>query len=292
MCALLRHRFMGVPRRRISPVAILPILALLGLWGCPKHIPPPANLITSPVQLRAAIDGRVESIDSLRLKGVVTDYFDAEGRVKVRQLILVRPNDKIRVQTRLPGSDEIVNLLACSQGRCAMHNRNSNEYLHGSGSAENVSMLLPIDLSAADVVRVMSGGAPWDRFASFDGVESVSWDTRVGRYLYRSLRDDGSLTMSVRSTDFAVVEISQFDSDQKVVYRYTTDDWQVRRASGSTPSTSVALPDYRRFLWPLRQLDFSMSVGETQVGVPLSDALFELAPPPGSRVVDVDRLNR
>lgn len=264
------------------PVAALLLVgAVLSFACCTKDIPPPDNALEEPAQLRAAIDARLEQVDTARFKEVVLDYFGEGDRVKVRQLILVERPDMLRVQTRLPGSDEILSLLVSDGETFAMHKRDTNEYLTGQPTPENINRLLPVDLSAPDVVRVMLGGAPWDRFARAPGQPGLRWDRQAGEYVYSvETATGGTLSMYVRHTDYAVTRVVERTDDGDLVYEYTTDDWRRRGP--------VALPAWRRFVWPARDLDFSLDVGETQVGIELPDTLFELPPPPGSEVIHVD----
>ncbi len=252
--------------------------------ACPKNIPPPDNALQTVDELRAAIDTRATQVKSARFKEVVVDYFGEEGRVKVRQLILVKDPAYLRVQTRVPGTDEILSLLVSDGETFAMHRRDTNDYYKGTATPENIARLLPVNLSARDVGRIMLGSAPWDRFDVDGGKPQMEWDRKVGTYRYWvTLQDGGTLEMWVRPTDYAVEEVRETGSDDKVVYRYETNDWKTTQG--------VALPDYRRFVWPRRNLDFSMDVGETELNVELPEMLFELAPPPGSQVHDVDRLD-
>ena len=152
----------------------------------------------------------------------------------------------------------------------------------GAATPENIGRLLPVNLSAHDVSRVMLGGAPWDRFDAFGEEPTMKWDRREGKYRYSvEGPDGGSLTMWVRPTDFAVEEVRQLNPDDDVVYRYETDRW---KAHGNT-----VLPAWRRFVWPERDLDFSMDVGETQLNVELPEQLFQLPPPAGSEIIQVGR---
>lgn len=260
---------------------LLLFLAVAALAGCAKNIPAPDNALTDAAQLRAAVDARLEPIETVRLKEVVIDYFGEGDRVKIRQLILVAKPSLLRVQTRLPGTDEILSLLVSDGERFAMHRRDTNEFVTGAATPENIAQLLPVDLSAIDVTRVMLGGAPWDRFDAEGGTPELKWDKRKGKYSYSvATQDGGRLTMWVRHTDFAVEEVRQFDAKEKLVYRYETDRWQ--------PYDGAVLPEWRRFVWPKRNLDFSMRVGETQLNSEFPDTLFELSPPAGSTVISID----
>ncbi len=260
--------------------ALLFCVVLLGA-SCKRNIPPPENEIKDAALLIGAVDARIEQFESARFKEVVLEYYQDQERVKVRQLILVSLPDKLRVQTRLPGSDEVMNLLVSNGEVFAMHRRDTNEYLTGRPTQANIDNLLPLGLSAQDVVRVMLGGAPWGRLQQEEKPLQLEWNGRTGRYrLWVETRRKGRIWLEVRHTDFAVVEMVEEDAKGDVVYRYETDDW--RGPSG------LSLPEYRRFEWPAQKLDFSVEVGETQVNVELPDTLFEFDPPAGSQVIEVD----
>lgn len=256
-------------------------LAVLFITACPAHLPPPENALTDPVELRAAIEARFEGVEDARFRDVVMDYFGKGERLKMRQLILVKLPDQLRVQTRLPGSDEILNMLVSNGETFALHKRDTNEYFTGPPTRENINRLLPVDLSAADVVRVMLGGAPWDRFDHEGGQPTLRWDTSSGQYEYSvPTRSGGRLSMQVRHTDYAVVSVSEVNKQGKQLYGYETRRW--------TKAGPIAVPGYRRFIWPELDLDFSISVGETQVNVDLEEHLFDFPAPAGSKIIQVD----
>lgn len=255
---------------------LLFVVLAVFLSACPHTVPPPKDEIKDPAVLRGGIDARVEQFSAARFKEVVLDYYGDGERVKVRQLILVKQPGFLRVQTRLPGSDELLNVLVSDGEQFAMHRRDTNDFYSGPATKDNIGRLLPIDLSARDVARVMVGGAPWDRFAEFEGVPKLRWDEARGAYKYSKASERGSLTMWVRHPDLAVSEVEEKDAQAKIIYQYQTEDW--------VGPTGRALPEFRRFVWPGRDLDFSMDVGETQVDIDLPDSLFELEPPPGSHL--------
>ena len=260
---------------------LLPLgLLALTLVGCPKDIPPPENAITDPILLRSAVEARVEETTTARFKDVVLDYYGEKDRIKVRQLILVRPPQMLRVQTKLPGGDEVLNLLVSDGTRFSMHQRDTNEYITGPPTKEHINRLLPLNMSASDVVRVMLGGAPLERMMAEGGPFEMSWNRRTGRYdLFVATTQGGRLVAQVRANDFGVVSFVEEDAQGEALYTYETEDWE---RFGET-----SLPRSRRFIWPGQNLDFSLDVGETQLNVDLPETLFRFPPPPGSRVIEV-----
>jgi len=161
-------------------------IALLGIAApaCRGQVRASADAIEEPSKLRSAIRARTDDFSTARFKEVVLEYFGEKERVKVRQLILVEQPRSVRVQTRAPGSNEIVNLLVTDGESFALHRRRSNRYVTGPPTRANINRLLPVDLSARDIVRVMFGGAPWDRFDSAPGDPSLDWNGDKGSYEY------------------------------------------------------------------------------------------------------------
>lgn len=271
--------------RRVYPgrpgLFMLAFLVFLST-ACTRNIAPPADMLKMPEELRVAVDARAATIESARFRDVVLEYYGEGERVRLRQLILVEQPANLRVQTRLPGSDEILNLLVSDGTTFAMHQRDTHEYFTGVPSRENINHLLPLDLSGRDVVRVMLGGAPWDRFDQDSSAPTLEWDKKRGLYRYYVTRNESgnTLSMYIRHTDYAVVEVREMAPNGELVYAYTTEGW--RRAG------TVSLPVYRRFIWPKRDLDFSLAVGDTQLNIRLESHLFELPPPPGSRIIELD----
>lgn len=252
--------------------------------GCAKNIAPPENPIEDPAALRAAIDARLSQIQDARFTDIVLDYFGDGQRVKVRQLILVKQPENLRVQTRIPGTDSIMSVLVTDGESFTMHKRDENKYFVGAPTPENISRLLPVDLSAHDVVRVMLGGAPWDRFARGSAPAELSWNSKTGRYLYQKQTPaGGQLKMEVRPTDYAVITLTETDASGNETYRYTSEDWK-RVGKGA----KIALPEYRRFVWPARDLDFSLDIRKTQIDPQLDDGLFRLNVLPGSTIIPVE----
>lgn len=281
--------------------ALLLIVALL--VSCTPDIPPPKNALTDPAELRAAMERRLDSLQSARFKDVVLDYYGKDERIKLRQLLLVQRPASLRVQTRLPGSDEIVSLLVSDGQTFSMHRRDTNQYYTGAPSRSSINLLLPVDLSGEDVVRVMLGGAPWDRIGPDN--HTLSWDRERGQYKLcapsldpaKRRPPDGSeasikevetraahytrtLCLWVRHNDWAMVELEERDKKGERVYHYIGKDWERVGA--------VSLPTWHQFVWPAKHLDFSLDVGETQVNVELPETLFTLEPPPGSQIIEVD----
>ncbi len=271
--------------RLMAALAALSLIVVVSACSTTTAVEMPDNALEEADELREAIDARLEAVDDARFNNVTLEYFGDGERVRVRQLLLVQRPDKLRVQTRLPGSDEILNLLVSDGTSFALHERDENKYYTGEPTRDNINRLLPVDLSGRDVVHVMLGGAPWDRFDLETNTPTAEWDTERGQYRYSVERANGNeLAMYVRHDDFAVVEVEETDADGEMVYSYATENWE--------DVGPLELPTYQRFQWPERDLDFSLDVGETEINVSFDAHLFEFPPPPGSTVIPVEAVHQ
>ncbi len=260
-------------------------LLTLTLSAC-GDIPPPDNEIKDPYLLKAAIDARVEQIQDARLKEVVLDYFGQrdgkQERIKVRQVIVVKDQDKLRIHTKLPGSEELLSVLVSDGTTFAIHQRDTNTYYKGTPSRENINRISPLklDLSAQDIVRVMLGGAPWDRFGNNKARPTLAWNSKTGRYRLAVRTNSGStLSMEVRHTDFAVLQVQETNTSGEATYTYEASSWKRVGA--------VSMPTFMRFVWPGKNLDFSLDVGETRLNTSVEDQIFPFPPPLGSQIIEV-----
>lgn len=252
---------------------------LIASTGCRwARIPPPDNALESPDQIREAIQARTDELRSARFKRVTLDYFGRDERVKLRQLILVERPAKLRVQTRIPGTEEIMSLLTVDGNNFSLHERKSNKYYTGAPTPHNISRLLPVNLSAPDVVGVLLGSAPWEKIESFDRKTRLEWNGRRGEYQLTFWDRRGHrLKVFVRHDPFLVTKVAERDDEGELLYRYTTEDW--RRFDGRL------FPEFRRFVWPERDADFSLTTGQIEVNPKLPTTLFSFPAPPGSETI-------
>ncbi len=272
--------FLNALQIRTRLVALIGAVTLATL-GCSTEIMPPDDALDDPDELRDAIETRLEQVDDARFHDVTMEYFGDGERVRVRQLILVERPDRLRVQTRLPGSEEILSLLVSDGDTFSLHDRDDNSYYTGAPTHHNINRMLPVDLSGQDVVRVMLGGAPWERLSRADGEPTLDWDRSRGHYRYAIEEPGGhQLAMYVRHNDFAVVELEELDADGDMVYAYATRDW--------SHHDGLEIPSYQRFQWPDRDLDFSLEAGRTEINVGFDSMLFSFPPPAGATIYDLD----
>ncbi len=260
---------------RVAAVAGLLGLAAV-LTGCPRHIPPPADQVLEAIELRKAVDARSDVVESARFKNARLDYFGPDGRLTVRQLLLLKKPDEVRVQTYIPGFDGVAGVLVCKCGNFAFHDRQENTYYYGKATARNIRRVVPVGLTCGDVGRVLLGGLPNDLLAELaGGTETLEWDTETGRYDLELVSGTANVNAQVAHASWVVEEIV-LKQGNKEKFHYTAD--RAERFDG------LLLPTRRRFLVDGGEQDFSLTGEEVQLNPELPETLFELSPPTGSKL--------
>lgn len=254
--------------------------AALALAGCPRDIPPPDNQITDAAELLGAVRGTSTSVSQARFKDVRLDYFGQQGRATVRQLIAMSHPDRIRIQTYIPGMEDVAGMLVCACGRFAFHDRNEDVYYYGPATASNVARVLPVGLDCADLAHVMLGGAPHNRLDALGSAPALSWDRREGLYRLewdKTGAEDERVELLVRHGDWRVARMTTWDAAGQTRYDYAAD--RFARIDG------LVLPEKRRFLAGEGE-DFSLTQEKVELDPDpeFPEAIFMLAPPTGSPV--------
>ncbi len=270
---------MSLPFRRLaslSPAAAALLVSVVALQGCPRDIPPPEGALTAPQELLAAMDAAMEPVQTARFKNAALQYYGEQGRVSVRQTLLVAQPDRLRVQTYLPGIDDTAGVLVCACGRFAYHDRQENVYYYGEADAQNISRFLPVGLTCGDVGRVLLGGPPRDRIAGASGAPTLAWDRSAGRYALTFPEGDGTLRLGVEHGTWRVSTIDATSSSGASRFRYEVDGFE--RIDGQP------IPERRRFVVEASGEDISLKNGETQLNPALPETLFGLEAPVGTSV--------
>lgn len=257
------------------------LIALLGLVAanCHNDVPPPPDALTEPDALIGAINSATEDITTVRMKDMRLDYYGDQGRVSVKQLILLGEPDRARIQTYIPGLDGVAGVLACACGQFAYHDRDQDVYYYGPATAENVARVLPVGLTCRDLGSILLGGLPTERLETEAGAPDMAWDSDLGRYtlawpLQRGSYAGGKLTAKIRHGDWRVTRIMVHDAGGALEYTYT--------ARAFDTIEGHALPTSRRFLVGDESADISLTGDTIQLNPELPDTLFQLEAPQGT----------
>jgi hypothetical protein len=277
----------------MRPSALLAI-ALLALAGCPP--PPVARPYPPPTaaDLIAHLEKRAAPLRSLRAEAKV-DYLAGRGeRVKVQMTFLVEPPDRLRLEADSPLGGAVAS-LASDGKRFALLEVRDNRFLAGPARPCNIARLIRVALSPADVVAVATGGAPLlgagaaaapseKAGGAAPAAPEVSWDGRDGGREVLTLHGEGGLVetlrLDARDRAWDVREAELRGPDGKVVYRIEHE--------GFSDQSGVRLPERTTITQPARDADTRIRWQTREANVQVPANVFELPPPPGISVENVE----
>ena len=263
------HSVLPYPRRRILTVAVcLSIVA-----GCAPRREIARELPIAPVEAEALleiIEARRAQLQSLRTLARTT-YTSPATRQRIKQVILAARPDRLRWEILSPFGTVFV--LTSSAGMIAAYAPREDTVYRGRASADNLSRHIGIDLDTTTAVELLLGTPPLDQ----GGLTAVS--------------RDGGLLKLWQGTDEAV-GVVWFDSALDPV-RYERQDRQgyvTLRATfgGITAVEGIRLPTRLTVELPLSQQRVDIELREPELNPHLSNELFLLQTPPGSREIELD----
>lgn len=257
----------------LSFLLVLVLAAALSACAARQH-PEPADPVADADTLLAHIAERAERVQSARVRAVM-EYFGGDGRVRVRQLVVVREPGDLRLETMSP-FDATLALVVTNEDDLTYYDLGNDLVYVGRPNAENLAKLIPLWLEPADIVDVVLGGVP---LGSADHARSswkLTWDGRANAWrLFGRARDGGSLELFVRhgTWSFAGARETTPSGDVK---------WEIRTAdflSVDDGETTTEVPTRVRFLMASESLDVSLAISEYELNPELDDLLFEVFTP-------------
>lgn len=248
----------------------LAALAVLALAACSRRVPPP-DLALEPAALLAQVEaaGRVVA----RVQGEARLRLDAPGtRGVVPAFVAAERPDRLHVEALDFFGNPTATLVA-DGGRLAIYDARARTFYRGAATAANLSRLVPLPLSPAQLVAILCG-------APLLAGQPVS--AEVGRGFVTLELRDGPGSAALRVGPRAAILRATFRGgapalpDHEVVYSSFLDLEHVR-FPGQVVVTST---DPR--------VEVELAWKEPEVGGRLDAALFRMEPPGGARVVDLD----
>ncbi len=255
---------MRAPRLRLAGLA-----AAAALLGCPR-VPPP-DLSRDPAELLSAVRAAQDRV--ARVQGSAKVRLDSpEVSGWVDEFAAAEKPDRVRLETR-DFFGNVAAVLVADGGRFALYDARRQVYYRGEATPENVSRLLPVALSPAELATVLCGSAPLVEAAPA-GVEASG-----ARLLLRL--GGGSVAQELGVGEAAAVETSRLrrpapGPDLDLAF-------EAFRRRGGTRFPTVA-----RLAVPAARVRLELRWKEDlEVNGPADPALFRLDPPRGARVVDL-----
>lgn len=202
-------------------------------------------------------------------------YRDADGSRTAREALIVARPDRVRVEVlSLWGA---VFVLTTDHGIMTAYARHEDTVYRGRASLENLQRYARVWVPLDDLVDILLGTPP-PRQAE---MERVSYDASSGHIrLWRRLNHGVQITWF---TDARLpVAAEERDEDGRARWRATFGAYQPHAGLEIATRIGLELPGWSRAL--------RIDLEDIDVNPKLDHALFAFQPPPGSKVVNLDRL--
>lgn len=257
----------------LSLVMIALVATALSACGA-KQYPEPEDPVRDAETLLANIEQRGAEIQRARVRAVM-EYFGAEGRVRVRQTLLVQQPGGLRLETMSP-FDSTLALVVSNADELTYYDLANEKVYSGRPTAENLAKLIPLWLAPADIVDVVLGGVPLRRVDHELTSWKLTWDSKRNAWkLFGRGLTGGQLELFVRHGTWSLAGAREVDREGKLQWEIRTADF--RTVGDGEVQTEV--PSRIRFLMPSESLDVSLNVSEYELNPELDEMLFEVFTP-------------
>jgi outer membrane biogenesis lipoprotein LolB len=266
-----RHSIRLARRGRAeSSLVSAKLLCALLVVAC-KQGPAPAGPPVDAAALLEQIQKAHAEPQTLSASGkAAVDAPQNGGRYQI-QLVLRRP-----ASLRIAALDPLGNpaaLLVADGGRFALLDLRSNVFYRGPSTPENLSRLIPQPLRDDELVSLLAGAVPELRGAL--PVEAH----RAGDGFLLTLAA-GNLTQEVSAgADLRITHVRRLRRGN-LWWEVALDDFD--DASGQE------MPRHLRLSAPAEKIQVEVQLKERVWGKPTSPAAFQLAPPKGTKIEDVE----
>lgn len=241
---------------------LLSVLVLLRAGSClriERPYPPP-----TAEALLAAVQAHTRAVNTMRAEARMT-HTDPKQKLKATVRMMARRVSDLRFDLVSPFDTPIATLV-CHDGRFALVDAQKNRHYHGPASPCNLARLLQVHLPAAEVLTLLTGGAP---LIAHDK-RSVTWDERAG-------------VEELRLSSSTLEQIIRLDGTKRR-WNILSLEIRTRRGetilrSGATDYRAVAgieLPKRIRLEQPMRSTTLELDFKHQEINLALPAVAFEL----------------
>lgn len=248
------------------------LLALCAVAGCVKRAPPP-DLAADPAALLAQVERTQARVARVRGEARVK-VESPRGGGSVTMLVAAERPDRVRLDT-LDFFGNPAGVLVADAGRFALLDLREGVFLRGAATPRNLARLLPLALPADELVQLLCGAAPLaGRPVAVEAGDGVARLT---------LEADGRVQRVDVGAGAAVHASSASDPAGRALagsYRLAFDRFEERAGRPFPGELRIEAADAGvrvRLTWK-----------EIEPNAVLPAGGFDLAPPTGVRVVDLD----
>ncbi len=257
---------------RLRATLFLAACAALLATGCPPRVPPP-DLSLQPRELLGQV--REAQARLQRVQGETQlRYRSPQGSASVRQFAAAERPDRVHLE-ELDFFGNPAAVLVTAGGRFWLYDARKKVLYRGAATPANLSRLVPVPVSAADLVSILLGTAPL-----LEGGEPVRAVPERARLLLELQRAD--VTQDLWIGTQAVVE----KAEQKVAGGAGPGSYEVE-FSAHQERGGVWFPGLVSLRSAPAHVQVDLSWTEVQVNGELDARLFEPPAPKGARIVDV-----
>ncbi len=290
--------------RRFCWQGLLAGLGALSSWGCCAFgaCAPPSQF---PTAAEALASVRQEHSCSRGIRGEARlDYFDDNGRLRVKTLFLAQHPENVRMDLISPFGGTLATLTADGKTFTLLDVR-EKVFFVGPAAQCNVERFLRVPVPPAVLVQLMAGEAPI--LVHDPGQASIDW--RGGRYVIEIASLHGArqeIELVPRDEDWEKPYSAQrlrvigvmVEQGGVELYRAELKDHRPAETAGprvdplgidddvptSGPPCHAEIPRHVRFVVTLSDRDVVFEDEEVEHNPPLIDGVFTQQPPGGVRI--------
>ena len=205
---------------------------------------------------------------SMQAMGRVS-YFGAQGRVRLRTVIVVERPGRFRLETLTP-LEQPIDVMTCDGARIWLLSGGSLK--EGLATPENIARIIPVPLRAEDLVDAMLGGVPTGE--RFQG-SAIKWADDAHTRWHLELQSAGGerahLVVLPELRRVESVSLIRGDGAERLRVEFERFDAEV---PGSLARRIVlAIPD--------RDTEVTIKLKDVELDARINPALFRIDPPDG-----------
>jgi outer membrane lipoprotein-sorting protein len=247
------------------------IVFINALWGCGSRYPRPASFNDDPHSLLDTIKTRGAQVQGLS-GALAVEFWEADQRIKVRQLFATQRPLKLRMDTLSPFEQPLATLV-CDGERLSLFEMDKRRYLTGPLTAETFERLSKLRVTPQEMTALLSGQVPLLN----SNATTVEWDDRRGLYRLTLKEGDRHQVLSIDPSTLTPVEAIYYKKEEVVL--------KIRLASYSKSEPKI--PQRLRIEIPDREIRVDVEIKDFILNPALPPEAFSLPPPAGVRIEEL-----
>lgn len=255
-------------------------LCAAGVVACAPRVPvrvepPIAGELPTAEALRAEVSARRQQVHTLRALARFT-YASPEETRRAKQVLLVSRPNRLRFEILSPFGSAFV--FTSRDGTFAAYAHGEDTIYRGTASPENLERYIRIEVPVSSAVDLLLGTPPlWS-----DAYDVVSRDQSHIQLWQANNADHEDVRVTWFTQRLDPTRYEERDDEGRVLLRVSFGEF-AETAGGRFPARiGIELP--------ASQQHIEIELLEPEINPDLSEAMFALQTPPGTKEVDLDRI--